>query len=316
MTRSTQALSDKSDKQSPLTSKRAATWLIPLAQLFLIWLIPLVPLLLVAFISTSRGGPSGLPPAKEGTLLRKIQDRGRLIVGTKFDLLSFGYLNTQTNKVEGFDVEVAREIAAYIFGDPNKVEFNEAITKDRETNLKNGTFDIILATYIISEDRMKEIDFSVVYYVGGPRLLVNKDSPIKSIADVDGKKVATSKGSVFIPVLTKLTKADLVAFDTQGEAVQELLKHNIDALVANDPILYGHALANPGLLKVVGTQFTQEYYGAGVQKGNPEFLEVVNTVIRNLKSSGKWRTLWKTQIGDLFGIATIPDPPADEWPKL
>ncbi len=291
-------------------------------QLFLIlktrpaaWLLPLVLFLLVALAVTTRGGPSGLPFAKEGTLLRKIQDRGRLIVGTKFDLLSFGYLNPQTNRIEGFDAEVAREIAGYIFGDPSKVDFKEAITKDRETNLKNGAFDIILATYIISEDRLKEIDFSVVYYVGGPRLLVNKDSPIKSIADVDGKKVATSKGSVFIPVLAKLTKAELVAFDTQGLAVQELLKHNIDAVVANDPILYGHALNNPGQLKVVGTQFTQEYYGAGVAKDHPEFLEVVNTVIRNLKSSGKWKTIWKKEVGDVFGISTVPDPPADEWPK-
>src|SRR5574341_1037662 len=171
--------------------------------------IPLLLLFLFALIFTAPRAPRGLPIAREGTLLRKIQDRGRLITGTKFDLLSFGYLNPKTNRVEGFDAEVAREIAAYIFGDPNKVEFQEAITKDRETNLKNGTFDMILATYIISEDRLKEIDFSVVYYVGGPRLLVNKDSPIKSISDVDGKKVATSKGSVFIPVLAKLTKADL-----------------------------------------------------------------------------------------------------------
>ncbi len=315
MNPSIQSLTDKSTKRLPLTPKaRATTWLYDATALLTIGLIPIVPLLLIVLI-TFRGGSNALPLAKAGTQLRKIQDRGQLIVGTKYDLVSFGYLNPKTNKVEGFDAEVAREIAEYIFGDRNKVEFGEAVTKDREANLKKGTFDVILATYIISEERLKEIDFSVVYYVGGPRLLVSKDSTIKSIADVDGKKVATSKGSVFIPVLAKLTNADLVAFDTQGEAVKELLKHNIDALVANDPILYGHALNNPGLLKVVGPQFTQEYYGAGVAKGNPEFLDLVNTVVRNLKSSGKWKTLWKTEVGDKLGIAMIPDPPADDWPK-
>ncbi len=315
MNTSVQSVSDKSTKQLPGIPKTEGTaWYNSAGLMIIFGLTPIVLLLLIALIST-RSVSSALPLAKAGTQLRKIQDRGQLIVGTKYDLPSFGYLNPQTNKVEGFDAEVAREIAQHIFGDRSRVDFKEAVTKDREANLKNGTFDVILATYIISEERLKEIDFSVVYYVGGPRLLVIKDSPIKSIADVDGKKVATSKGSVFIPVLAKLTKADLVAFDTQGEAVQALLKHDIDALVANDPILYGHSLANPGLLKVVGPQFSQEYYGAGVAKGNPEFLDLVNTVVRNLKSSGKWKTLWKTEVGDRFGIAAIPDPPADEWPK-
>jgi aspartate/glutamate/glutamine transport system substrate-binding protein len=316
MNLTTQSLTDRSIKPLPPTPKAEGTsWLHTAAGLLIIGLSPIVPLLLIVLVTFRGGTSSALPLAKAGTQLRKIQDRGQLIVGTKYDLPSFGYLNPKTNNVEGFDAEVAREIAGYIFGDRNRVDFREAVTKDRETNLKNGTFDVILATYIISEDRLKDVDFSIVYYVGGPRLLVNKDSTIKSIADVDGKKVATTKGSVFIPVLTRLTKADLVAFDTQGEAAQELLKHNIEAVVANDPILYALSLANQGSLKVVGPQFSQEYYGAGVGKGNPEFLDLVNTVIRNLKSSGKWKNLWKAEVGEKFGIATIPDPPPDEWPK-
>ncbi len=256
--------------------------------------------------------PSGVPQAKAGTLLRKIQDRGRLIVGVKYDTPGFGFLNPQANKVEGFDPAVAREVAAYIFGDPSKVDFKQAVTKDRETNLQNGTFDLVLATMIITEERAKLVDFSIVYYQSGPRLLVNKDSPIKSIADVDGKKVGLSTNSAYIPVLAKMTKAIPVQFDTPGALAEQLLKQNIEAVTANDITLYGLALANPGL-KIVGTQFSQEFFGAGVAKGNPEFLDAVNTVITNLKTSGKWKTIWKTEIGDKYGIATVPEPPPDNW---
>ncbi len=270
-----------------------------------------VLMLVAGFIVTGCGAaPSGLALAQPGTLMRKVQDRGRLIVGVKTDTPGFGYLNPQTNQEEGFDPAVAREVAAYIFGDPSKVEFKQAVTKDRETNLQNGTFDLVLATMIINEERAKLIDFSIVYYQSGPRILVNQDSPIKSIADVDGKKVVTTANSAYIPVVTKMTKATLVQVDTPGALAEQLLKRNVDAAVSNDIILYGLALANPGL-KIVGAQFSQENFGAGVAKGNPEFLGAVNTVIKNLKSSGKWKTIWKSEIGDKYGIAVVPDPPGD-----
>jgi len=277
-------------------------------------LIGIAVLMLVAgfIVAGCAATPSGLALAQPGTKLRQVQDRGRLIVGVKYDIPSFGLLNPQTNRVEGFDAAIGREIAAYIFGDPNKIEIKEALTKDREPKLIDGTFDVVVATFIINEERLKVIDFSVPYYLSGPRLLVNQDSPIKSIADVDGKKVGFATGSAYIPLVTKLTKATIVTSDNNILGMQELLKRNIDAFAAPDIILYGLALANP-TLKVVGAQFSQEYLGAGVAKGKPEFLGVVNTVIKDLKSSGKWKTLWKTEVGDKFGMAAVPEPPGDNW---
>src|SRR5574341_1367158 len=165
-------------------------------------------LILVSIAVTACGSPSALPLAKEGTLLRKIQDRGKVIVGVKYDVPTFGYLNSKTNTLEGFDPAVAREIAAYIFGNPNKVEFKEAVTKDRIPFLKDGTVDVILSTFTINEERLKEVDFSFVYYVPGDRLLVSKDSPIRTVADLDGRKVAVNKGSSSMDRLRAQTKAE------------------------------------------------------------------------------------------------------------
>ncbi len=274
-------------------------------------LVALFVAMLVTFIVTACSGPGGLPPAKEGTLLRKIQDRGKLIVGVKYDSPSFGVLNQQTGNVEGFDAAIGREIAAYIFGDPNKIEFKEAVTQNRIPFLKDSTVDVILSTFTITEERLKDVDFSIVYYVQGNRLLVRKDSPIQSIADLDGKKVAVNKGASQIDMFRK-QNAELVLVNNASEALEKLLNREVEAMQGGDIALYGWLLEYPQL-KAVGPRLTPEYLGAGVAKGHPESLEVVNTVIKNLKTSGKWKAVWKAEIGDKFGIATIPDPPDDDW---
>ena len=102
--------------------------------------------------------------------------------------------------------------------------------------------------------------------------------------------------------------------DTQGDAVKAMVVGNLDAVAANDAILYGHQLLNPGL-NVVGARLSDEVYGAGVQKGQSDLLNAVNKVIRNLKTSGKWKEIWKKEIGDQIGIQTLPDPPSDALPK-
>src|SRR5262245_2628717 len=70
--------------------------------------------------------------------VQAIKDKGKLIVGTKFDQPGFGLQNPTTEQVEGFDAEIARLIAIKIFGDPDKVEFKEAKTAVREQVIQNG----------------------------------------------------------------------------------------------------------------------------------------------------------------------------------
>jgi ABC-type amino acid transport substrate-binding protein len=71
-------------------------------------------------------------------------------------------------------------------------------------------------------------------------------------------------------------------------------------------------MQNPKL-QVVGAPFSFEPYAIGVPKGQPELLDAVNLAVQNVKSSGKWKTIWKSEIGDRLGLLTAPDPPADDW---
>jgi aspartate/glutamate/glutamine transport system substrate-binding protein len=254
----------------------------------------------------------GLPLAADGTLLRKIQDRGKIIVGVKYDVPMFGLLNPSTNKLEGFDVDVAHEIANYIFGNPDAIEFKEAVSKNRIPFLQDGTVDIIISTMTINADREQQIDFSVVYYLAGQSLLVPKNSTITGIQDLAGKKVGTAKGSTSENnIRAKAPQADVQLFDGYAEAVAAMDAGRLDAVTTDDNILIGFQAKEPDKWKLVGGQFTKEPYGIGIAKGHQELVDVVNKVVKDLKASGKWAELYKKNIP-----TEAPAPPDDDWHKI
>lgn len=261
----------------------------------------------------SAGGPAA--KAKEGTVLRKIQDRGRVLIGVKYDVPLFGYLNPQTNKVEGFDVAMGKEIAKKIFGDETKVEWKQAVSKDRIPFLQQDVVDLVISTMTINADREKEIDFSSVYYLAGQSLLVPKDSAIKGIKDTAGKNVCSAKGSTSEQNITKFApQAKLVLFDSYSECVTAMTGKRADAVSTDDIILMGFASQNKDL-KLVGGQFTYEPYGIGIKKGATELQTLVNGVLTDLKTSGRWAELFKKEVGDKSGVQA-PKPPVDDWREI
>jgi putative glutamine transport system substrate-binding protein len=278
------------------------------------WLIVVIVVagLLAACAPVGPAAKSALPKAKEGTLLRKIQDRGKIVVGVKFDVPMFGLLNPTTNKVEGFDVDIAKEIAAYIFGDPNAIEFKEAVSKNRIPFLQDGTVDIIISTMTINAEREQQIDFSVVYYLAGQSLLVPKNSAITGLKDLAGKKVGTAKGSTSEKNIRQFApQADVQLFDGYAEAVAAMDAGRLDAVTTDDNILIGFQSKESNKWKLVGGQFTKEPYGIGLPKNQPELVEAVNKVVKDLKASGKWKEIYKKNIP-----ADPPDVPIDDWRKI
>lgn len=284
------------------------------------WLISVALLALVLVTACDGGGAAPapankpLPQAAAGTGLRKAQDRGKLIVGMRADTPTFCYLNPKTNQMEGFDVAIAKEIASFVFGDPNKVEFKVITSAERIPLLKDGSIDLAISTMTINEDRVKEIDFSVVYYVAGQRILVPQASNVKGLSDLDNKKVGAAKSSTSAANLKKQPKIQVVEFDTWGAAAQAMIANQVDAVSTDDIILYGLQLTYPNT-KVVGSQFSYEPYGIGIAKNSPDLLNAVNTVVKNLKSSGKWKTMWMNEVGSKIGVTIAPDPPGDEWKR-
>jgi len=270
---------------------------------------------LLALLVLGCGGATGATPGKSASLpafpadsyMARIQQRGQLVVGVKYDTPPFGSLNPVNNQVEGFDPDLARELARALFGDETKVRLDEAVSRNRVPFLQEDKADVILSTMTITDERRQEIDFSEPYYIAGQSILVRKGSPIQSVDDLNGRTVASAQGSTSERnVRERAPGANLLLFPAYAESLAALKDNRADAVSTDDTILMGMILKDPDL-QMVGGLFTEEPYGAGIKKGRPEFLAFVNRVFDDAKASGRWTELYKKHIAPLSGF--VADPP-------
>ncbi|MCZ8512767.1 glutamate ABC transporter substrate-binding protein [Paenibacillus filicis] len=248
-----------------------------------------------------QGGDGAKPAdskAAAGTLAA-IKQRGKLVAGVKYDTKLFGLKDPASGKVEGFDIDIAKALAKKILGDENKVELKEVTSKTRIPMLQNGEIDLIIATMTITEDRKKEVDFTDVYFKAGQSLLVKKGSAIKSIADLKkGTKVLVAKGSTSADnIRAKAKDATVLEFENYQDAFTALKAGQGDALTTDNAILYGMVKQDPNF-QVVGGTFTDEPYGIAIKKGDTEFVNYVNTFLKDMKSSGEYDKTYEKWIGE------------------
>jgi ABC-type amino acid transport substrate-binding protein len=246
-----------------------------------------------------------------------IQTKGKLRVGTREDNVPFGRKDPTTGKFEGFDVDVVREFAVAIFGDeakadPDKfIEYVPVVSATRIPTLKDNKADIIAATFTINEERLKEIDFTTVYFRTGQKILVKKsDTAIKGIADLKGKTVCTAKGSTSEKNIAAQNKdAKLLLLDTYPPCLIALQQGQADAVSTDETILFGLVKQDPNT-KIVGGYFSDEPYGIGVAKGRTGFVPFLNKAIADMIADGRWAAIYKKHITPVSG--DVKDGPHDK----
>ncbi|WP_425127991.1 transporter substrate-binding domain-containing protein [Rummeliibacillus suwonensis] len=229
--------------------------------------------------------------------LEAIKEKDKIVFGVKNDTRLFGLKDPKTGNIEGFDIDIAKEIAKIILGDESKAEFKEVTSKTRIPLLQKGDIDAIVATMTITEERKKEVDFSDVYFEAGQALLVKKGSPIKSIDDIKkGTKVLAVKGSTSaVNIREKAPDATVLEFENYAEAFTALKAGQGDTLTTDNAILYGMVDEDPNY-QVVGDIFTDEPYGIAVKKDSPELVQAINDALKELKDNGKYDELYKKWI--------------------
>lgn len=241
-----------------------------------------------------------------GSTMKKIQDRGRLIVGVNQDTLLFGYLNPLTNQLEGFDIDMARQVAKAIFGDETKIQFKAVVSASRIPVILDGSVDMVISTMTINAARKEQIAFSEVYYLAGQKVLVRRDSTAQSIADLNGQSVCVPKGSTTAKNIPRLNpRAVLNEVDTFTDCLVLFQMGKVDAISSDDVVLAGLAKQDP-YAKVIGERLTDEPYGIGMAKDNSDFVRFVNGVISQAKADGTWAQMYNKWLG-AFGAA--PNPP-------
>ncbi|GAA4810159.1 glutamate ABC transporter substrate-binding protein [Nocardioides caeni] len=226
-------------------------------------------------------------------------DDDKFKIGIKVDQPGLG-LKESDGSFSGFDVDMARYIAEGLGHDLDDVEFVEAVSANRETFLENGTVDMILATYSITDERKEKVDFAGPYYVAGQDLLVRADDDsITGPESLDGKTLCSVTGSTSAQRVKDeySDKVQLQEFDSYSKCVDALLGGQIDALTTDDIILAGFAQQHPGELKVVGSPFSEENYGVGLPKDS-EDRDKINDLIEEAFEDGAWEKAFNDNLGD------------------
>lgn len=242
----------------------------------------------------------------DGTRMKEIADSGKIKIGVKFDQPGLGFKKAGVEVPTGFDVEMAKIIAAKLGIKPEDVDWVETISDNREPFLQKGTLDLVLASYSISDERREVIGQAGPYYVTGQQLLVKTGSDIESVEDVKGKNVCAVTGSLSLKqVEGKGAKAR--GFEAYAQCRDQVLDGAVDAMSTDGSILLGYVAENPDELKVVGKPFSEERYGIGYSQDYPELCDFVNDAIKEAEDDGDWAKAFEATLGK-SGVDT-PEPP-------
>ena len=229
----------------------------------------------------------------------EIASRKRLIVGVKCDTPPFGYTDVR-GKNAGVDIEIAKQFARYAFGRQQRLTFVCAPTAVREPLLTNGRVDLVISTFTYTADRDTRIDFSRAYYNATGRLLVKNDSTIRSLADIRGKKVATTSGSVYDRWMKRcFSGTEVVVVDSVTNAVLAFNQGRVDAVMFDDTSLALIAATNPAA-KITDDLFLEGPYGIGIKQGNVELKRWVDARLNLMKKKDLFQGIIRNNVAPRF----------------
>lgn len=243
----------------------------------------------------------------EGSTMAELADAGSITVGTKFDQPLFGLVGPDGVPV-GFDVEIAKIIAAKLGIDEENIEWVETVSANREQFIQDGQVDIVVATYTINDERKQIVDFAGPYYEAGQTIMVlESNTDINGPDDLAGKKVCSVEGSTPAEnIRTNYPEAELVPTGAYSDCLEPLRNGQVDAVTTDNVILSGFVDQNEGEFKLVGEPFTEEPYGIGLMKGDDEFRTFVNDTLEESFEDGSWAEAWESTAGT---VLETPEPP-------
>lgn len=213
----------------------------------------------------------------------EIKERGFLTVSTNADLEPFEY--KQGEDIVGIDMDISRKIANSLGVELkiNDVSFDAIILE-----LSNKTCDFAAAAMSTSEERSKNVDFSVAYYTSKQKIIVLNSSDISSPKDLENKKLGVQFGfSGDVYCTENFKNAKISRYSKIADAAFDLKSKNIDAVIIDDLPAEKFINVLGKDAKILNESLFEESYRIAVPKGENELLAYINKVIEDMKKSGE-----------------------------
>ncbi len=189
------------------------------------------------------------PAHAQGSKLDAVLSKGKVVVGVSSESPPFGFVD-EKGALTGFDIDVAKLIAKSLFGDekPERIEFVKQNSAARWENVNSGKVDFGIHVATILPDRVARVAFTEGYIDSGIVVIVKKDSPIKTFADLDNAKYSTAILSTPVQAARAkqfFPKAKPVVLDSTGAQFTAVKSNRVDAAQLDEPVALWYVKQNP-----------------------------------------------------------------------
>ncbi|MDR1467386.1 MAG: ABC transporter substrate-binding protein/permease [Oscillospiraceae bacterium] len=221
--------------------------------------------------------------------IEKIKSTGQVKMITNAEFPPFEFIDDKGD-IKGIDIDISQKIAEEIGVKLNieSVSFDAILLE-----LESGSADFAAAAMTSSEERSQNFSFSDPYFTTTQRILVKKESKIKSSSDLVGKKIGVAIGTVGDSYCSsKEGFLEPVRFSKPADAVSDLINSRLDAVVVDDLTADQLISGKLDLIKKTEENLTQEDYVIVVRKNDENFLHIINEVIAKLKDNGELQKIF------------------------
>lgn len=218
-------------------------------------------------------------------LLDTVKARGTLRVALEGTYPPFNFRDARTGQLDGYDVDVARLVAARL---GVKADFVTTEWSAILAGLGAGKYDVIISQVGITPKRQQAFDFSQPYTYSSPQLIVrrNESAEYKTLNDLKGKKVGVGQGSVYEQQVRTVPGVDVRSYPAAPENLQDLAFGRIDVAL-NDSLMVGYLLKNSQLPIRAGARVGEvTRMGIAFRKGNPKFQAALDKALDAARADG------------------------------
>jgi ABC-type amino acid transport substrate-binding protein len=237
--------------------------------------------------------PTGTPtpaPAANITLLTP----GKLAIATDASYAPFENVNTTTNKIEGFDIDLMDQICKELNLTP---EYTNQLFDGIILAVQTKKFDCSISAFTINAERQKSIAFSDAYYENkGQAIATKPGSSIKNVTDLVGHKVAVQTGTVgqdAVRNITGMKETDIIFYQTMPDVMMALKKGEAEAAAGDYAVMYPYIKKYPGDYVFAPSFLSEvEYFGIVNNKDNKDLTAAMNAALAKIKADGRYQTMY------------------------
>ncbi|MCX5816774.1 MAG: transporter substrate-binding domain-containing protein [Proteobacteria bacterium] len=219
--------------------------------------------------------------------LDRVNKAGYMGFGMSSGYPPFCFYNNRTELV-GYDVDVANEIAKRLGVQPKLIDTE---WKDIINNLNAGVYDGIVSSMSVTDERMVLVNFSIPYYYSKSVLVVSKDAPYKSHADMKGKIIGVEAGTMFESDAKRMGEVNIRTFNTSDQALLALHNKLIDGVITDEIVANYVAGTKKFNLEPLSEPLRRDKIAVALRKGDNALLKKVNEILKAMQEDGTLRNL-------------------------